>query len=56
MTILRITDIEHNHPHPHPHHHQHHHQEKTVAAKYYREKYKNIRLFFLFRFFWLYTE
>ena len=35
MTIIRITDIEHNQGdnHHHHHHHHHHHQDWTVAAK-----------------------
>ena len=32
MTIIRITDIEHNQRDNH-HHHHHHHQDWTVAAK-----------------------
>ena len=33
MTIIRITDIEHNQRDNHHHHHHHHHQDWTVAAK-----------------------
>ena len=34
MTIIRITDIEHNQSdNHHHHHHHHHHQDWTVAAK-----------------------
>ena len=33
MTIIRITDIEHNQRENHHHHHHHHHQDWTVAAK-----------------------
>ena len=34
MTIIRITDIEHNQrDNHHHHHHHHHHQDWTVAAK-----------------------